>query len=105
MFVLSLTGGPSRPLPGPPLQEGELIQQWSADGRSLFIARFEGLTVRISRRDIATGRTEPWLLAQPDDTTEVTHLLNFQLSRSGESYAYSQERVEVSDLFVVDGLN
>ena len=104
MFVLPLTGGPSRPLPGPPLQEGELIQQWSADGRSLFIARFEGLTVRVTRRDIATGHSEPLLLAQPDDTTGVTRLLNFQLSRSGESYAYSQERVEVSDLFVVDGL-
>ena len=33
LHVLSLSGGPSRELPGSALGPGELIQQWSADGK------------------------------------------------------------------------
>jgi len=104
LHVLSLSGGPSRELPGSALGPGELIQQWSADGKSLFVTKWEGLSVRIVRRNLATGRTEPWFVTRPDDAAGLTRLRTFLLARDGESYAYSAERVEVSDLYVVDGL-
>ena len=100
----SLSGGPSRELTGSALGPGELIQQWSADGKSLFVTKWEGLSVRIVRRNLATGRTEPWFVTRPDDAAGLTRLRTFLLARDGESYAYSAERVEVSDLYLVDGL-
>ena len=78
---------------------------WSADGRYLYLARLKrGMPGSFHRREIATGKTSRWLEFQPADLTGVTRFLGAGITPDGRSYAYSYERVEASDLFVVDGL-
>ena len=78
---------------------------WSADGRYLFLLRIRlGIPGSFDRREISTGKTSRWLEFQPADLTGVTTLGPAIITPDGRSYAYSYERVESSDLFVVDGL-
>ena len=104
LMVTPLSGEVPHPLPGPPLSPGEQVRQWSNDGRYLYIARRQGLSETITRREIASGQTSPWLEIGPAEPTGVTEKRAVALSRDGGSYAYTYWRVESSDLFVVEGL-
>jgi WD40 repeat protein len=105
LMVASLSGGGARPLPGPPVDRDDQLVTWSADGRFLFLSRVRpGIPGSIHRREISTGKTSRWLEFQPSDLTGVTALGTAIITPDGRSYAYTYERVEASDLFVVDGL-
>ena len=103
--VVSLSeGGAPRELPGPPLKANEGILQWSADGRYLFIVWQLGLPARISRREIATGKTTAWLEVQPADPSGVSALRTMVLTPDGRTVVFDYDRTEASDLFVAEGL-
>ena len=105
LMVASMSGGDARRLPGPPLDRDDQIVTWSADSRFLFLIQWrQGPPGVFLRREIATGKTSRWLEFQPPDLTGVTSILPAIITPDGRSYAYSYERVEASDLFVVDGL-
>jgi hypothetical protein len=105
LMVASLSGGAARRLPGPPVDRDDQLVTWSADGRYLFLGRLKpGLPGSFHRREISTGKTSLWLEFQPADLTGVTEFGGAGITPDGRSYAYSYERVEASDLFVVDGL-
>jgi serine/threonine protein kinase/Tol biopolymer transport system component len=105
LMVASLSGGDARPLPGPPVGRDDQLVTWSADGRFLFLVRVRfGIPGSFLRREISTGKTSNWLEFQPADLIGVTRLWSAMITPDGRSYAYSYERVEASDLFVVDGL-
>lgn len=104
LVVIRLAGGPSRELPGAPLRDDEEILQWSSDGRFLYLAWRGALRAKITRRDIASGETSPWLEIQPSDATGVTQVDSVLITPDGRSYAYSYQRREGSDLFVLEGL-
>jgi len=99
--IVSLGHKDLRPLPGP-LESRTGGMFWSADSRSLFIYEEEGLTWRIFRRDIATGRRERWLEATPSDPAGFIPT-RFNLAGDGKSYAYSYRRT-LDNLYLVDGL-
>jgi serine/threonine protein kinase/dipeptidyl aminopeptidase/acylaminoacyl peptidase len=102
--VIPSPGRPPRPLPGPPLRPHEAIRGLSADGRYLYIAWMMGVPAQVSRREIATGKTTPWFAAQPADVVGVTAIGDVHITPDGRTCVFSYERVEASDLFVVDGL-
>jgi len=105
VMVASLSGGEPRRLPGPPVDRDDQLVTWSADGRFLFFVRIRpGLPGSFHRREISTGKTSRWLEFQPADPIGVTTLTSPIITPDGRSYAYGYERVESSDLFVVDGL-
>ncbi|MET0619638.1 MAG: protein kinase, partial [Thermoanaerobaculia bacterium] len=105
LMAASLTGGEPRPIPGPPVDRSDQIVNWSADSRFLFLGRVRpGPPGVFLRRDVATGKTSRWLEFQPADMTGVIMVGPGIITPDGRSYAYSYERVEASDLFVVDGL-
>ena len=105
VMAASLSGGAARQLPGPPLDRGDQLVTWSADGRFLFLVQWRpGPPGVFLRREISTGKTSRWLEFQPADMTGVIRVGPGIITPDGRSYAYSYERVESSDLFVVDGL-
>ncbi len=97
-----LDGGEPRPIPG--VEAGEEPVQWSADGSSLFLARFGELPLRIDRLDLATGRRERWKELLPADRAGLIRIRSISIARDGKSYAYSYDRVLSSDLVVAENL-
>ena len=58
LAVVSLSGGPARPLPGD--TQGELPIQWSPDGRQIYAHNPRELPLRIFRIDVASGQRQLW---------------------------------------------
>ena len=50
---------------GPPSRAN--LDSWSADGRSLYVIEKQEKTAKVFRRDLATGRREPWKEITPAD--------------------------------------
>jgi eukaryotic-like serine/threonine-protein kinase len=91
------------PKPAVDVQTGEAVVRWSADGRSLFLLRNEGLTaVKISRLDLASRREEPWKELKPADPVGV-QMAQVVMTPDGNAYAYSFQR-DICTLYLADGL-
>jgi Tol biopolymer transport system component len=103
-MLVSLEKGDARELPGPAVAPHEALRGWSADGQYLYFSWTMGLPARVARREIATGRTSPWLELSPSDSAGVTAVSSVAFTPDGRTWAYSYNRTEASDLFVVDGL-
>jgi dipeptidyl aminopeptidase/acylaminoacyl peptidase len=102
-FVLPLNGGPRTPLTGP--KAGDVLIQWSGDGRYLFASRVRELPRKIVRIDIETGNREVWReLAPPDPIGVLGVMSRVAITRDGRSYAYAFPRTVTSDLYVLEGL-
>ena len=85
-----------------PLQNGESVVRWSADGRQLFLQQPEGETIKISRLDVATGHKEPWqTLKVPEPGAEFVGTL--ALSADGKACAFSFQH-DLANLYLVNGL-
>ncbi|HEX4440308.1 MAG TPA: protein kinase [Thermoanaerobaculia bacterium] len=103
-MTLSLQSGRVDALPGPVVGTNELLRAWSEDGKSLIFAWTMGVPAKVSRRDVATGKTSPWLELAPSDAAGVTAVSSVAFAPDGNTWAYSYNRTEASDLFVVEGL-
>jgi hypothetical protein len=76
---------------------------WSADGRELFISGPEFFPRRLYRRDIASGRIQPWRSLSPLDPAGVIVVGRVLVAADDRSYVYHYNRV-LNDLFLVSGL-
>ncbi|HLN58678.1 MAG TPA: protein kinase, partial [Thermoanaerobaculia bacterium] len=87
-FILPLDGGPRTPLEG--LEGGDRLDQWSGDGRYLYVSRQQELPGKVFRIEIETGRRELWKELMPADPAGVVNVNNSRIaiSRDGRSYAY-----------------
>ena len=103
-FILPLDGGPRTLIAG--LEPGDRLDQWSGDGRSLYVSRPQEVPGKIFRIEIETGRRELWKELMPADPAGVIAVSNspVAISRDGRSYAYSYARTVVSDLFLLGGV-
>ena len=103
-FILPLDGGPRTPLEG--LEAEDRLDQWSGDGRYLYVSRQQELSGKVFRIEIETGRRELWKELMPADPAGVAHVLDtpIAISRDGKSYAYTYIRIVVSDLYLLDGV-
>jgi WD40 repeat protein len=102
--IVPIAGGPPRAIPGAILELNEYLDQWSADGRYLVTVRDDDAPARIWRLDIETGKKTLWKGVQPADASGLVALYSFHVTRDGRSYAYSYNRMDSSDLYVVEGL-
>jgi Tol biopolymer transport system component len=102
MMAYPLAGGEPRPIPG--VEVGEDPIQWSVDGASLFLARFDELPLKIDQLELASGRRAAWKELMPADRAGLIRIESVFVAPDGKSYAYSCNRVLVSDLYVVQGL-
>jgi hypothetical protein len=103
-MVASLSKGETRALPGSRVSHHEVLRGWSADGQYLYFSWTMGVPAKVSRREIATGRTSSWLELSPEDASGVTAVSSVAFTPDGRGGAYSYDRIESSDLFVVEGL-
>jgi len=94
-------GGEPRPISG--IAEGEVPVQWTSDGRSLYVRRWDEMPARVFRLDLATSRRELWKQIMPADHTGVIAIRGILPTPDGRAYAYSYLRV-LSELYVVEGL-
>ena len=101
-MLFPLAGGDPRPLPG--LEPKETPLQWSADGKSLYTARFGELPLKIERLDLATQKKQLWKQILPEDRAGLIRIESVFVTPDGRHWAYSFNRVLVSDLYLVTGL-
>ena len=101
ILLYPLDGGAPKTAPGPP-EPGDL-DSWSDDGRSIYVTEKEQqMTVKFFRRDLATGRREPWREITPADPAGIFGF-NPVLVPDGKSYVYGYSRA-LSTLYLVQGL-
>ncbi len=94
-------GGEPRPISG--IADGDVPIQWTADGRSLYVRRWDEIPARVFRLDLTTGRRELWKQIMPADRTGVVQIRGILPTPDGRAYAYSYLRI-LSELYEVEGL-
>jgi hypothetical protein len=98
--VLWPTGGGS-PAPVPGLLPGEVVVQFSEDGRSVYAYRPFGNVSEVWLVDLGSGKRRLWKRIQPaDPSADMTAL---RMTPDGETYVYGMYR-PLSTAYVIDGL-
>jgi Tol biopolymer transport system component len=100
LLLFPVEGGDSRPVPGATPEDSVL--RWSADGRSVLVARSWEVPSRIERLDVSTGRRELIRTLGPTNLTGVLQIDPIAISDDEKSHAYSCRRM-ASHLFLVGG--
>ena len=106
-YYLYPVDGRSDPRPLPGYVDGDVLLQWSADGRFLFVREAGNLTLRIHRLDIATGERQFWKELVPPDPSVVIDIGSdpgqVRITADGKSYAYSYWTFD-GELYLAQGL-
>jgi serine/threonine protein kinase/sugar lactone lactonase YvrE len=100
-FAYPINGGERRPIAG--VMDDEAPIGWSADGRSLFVARVEVSSVKVYQVDARTGQRRPWKTFAPADPAGAAWIDRVVVAADGHSYAYDYGRI-LSELYLVDGV-
>ena len=82
---------------------GEGIIQFTADGKSLFVANLFASHARVFKLEIATGKRELWKDLTPADPAGVVLIQSVRITPDERSYIYGCFRV-LSNLYVMTGL-
>jgi eukaryotic-like serine/threonine-protein kinase len=85
------------------LEDEDDIIGWSSDGTSLYVARVNGMPIRVYRFEPATGRRVLLKEVVPADPAGITGPNIILMTPDGKGYMYSIRR-QLSDLYVVEGL-
>ena len=104
VMLYPVEGGEARAARG--AAAGDAPQQWSADGRSLYVRQTTtafSAPVRLFRLNLETGERTPFREMFPEDPAGVVITYQVRLTRDGRSYVYNYYRL-LSDLYLVDGL-
>ena len=101
LVLYPISPGEPRTIPGVgPL---ERAIRWSADSKSVYLARRGEVPMKVFRVDIASGRRELWREFAPSDLTGVVEIQAVEMTPDASAYAYTYVRF-LSDLFVAEGL-
>jgi hypothetical protein len=105
-YLCSINGGADpEPLAG--YRDGDVLLQWSADGRFLFIREAGNLVLRIHRLDLSTGARQFWKELVPPDPTVLVDIGSdpgqVRIAADGKSYAYTYWTFE-GELYLAQGL-
>ncbi len=100
-ILYPVDGGVGRPLPG--FEQGDIISDWSGDGRYIFVFRRDEIPAPVVRIDVATGKREPWRELSPSDTAGALGISRVLLTPDGSTVAYSYTR-SLEDLYLAKGL-
>jgi len=99
--LFPVDGGEPRSLPG--YQQGDVLADWSGDGRYIFAFRRDEIPAPVVRIEVATGKREPWRELSPSDTAGALGISRVLLTPDGSTVAYSYTR-SLEDLYFVKGL-
>ena len=106
-YYLYPVDGKSDPRPLPGYVDGDVLLQWSADPRFVFIREAGNLTLRIYRLDVSSGAREFWKELVPPDPTVLTDIGSdpgqVRITADGKSYAYTYWTFE-GELYVAQGM-
>ena len=104
--IYPVGGGRPRAIPAPPpfSARNQLLMQWRADGRALYVGGWLVDTRRfwIDEVDLETGRRARWKelsLSEPAGS----RIWNAMITPDGRAYAY-EVRTSLSTLYLVEGL-
>lgn len=105
-YLYPLDGGADpQPLAG--YMDGDVLLQWGADGRYLFIREAGNLVLRIHRLDLSTGSRQFWKEPVPPDPTVLVDIGSdpgqIRITPDGRSYAYTYWTFE-GELYLAHGL-
>jgi hypothetical protein len=101
-FLVPVGGDTPKPLPF--LKAGHVALNFSADGRSLFLAKRGERPPAIWRMDLARGSMEIWRVIPLPDLAATVFEESIQITHDGASVAYSL-RTRHDELYVVHGLH
>jgi len=102
LCVIPVEGGETVPIPG--LDPDDSVAGWTTDERFVYVRRGgRGVTARMERLDLATGRAERWKDIAPADRTGLVEVGLPHVTPDGRSYVYATARV-LSELFLVEGM-
>jgi hypothetical protein len=101
VYLYRLGGG--EPISPPGLTNEDNVIAWTADSRSVYVARRGERPLRVSRVDLGTGKRELVRELMPSDAAGVTGVSPVHMLRDGKSWVFGYFRI-LSDLHVVDGL-
>ena len=83
----------------------DIVIQWSADGRALYLRRRGGeVPLRVYRFDLATGERQLWREVTISDRAGVELIPHIFLTPDGRHYVMTYARV-LSDLFLMSGFD
>lgn len=100
VFSAAWDGAP-RPLLG--YEQGDVVADWSGDGRYLFVFKRDQIPAPVVRIEISTGRRDPLCDLAPPDTTGVLGINSILLTPDGATSASSHAR-GLETLYSVKGL-
>jgi Tol biopolymer transport system component len=101
LALYPIGGGSPKTIDG--VEPGWWVEQWSPDGRFLYVREQEKTHANIYRVEPATGRRELWKTVTPADPTGFEEVYAFHVADDEQSYYYTISRV-LSDLYLVRGL-
>ncbi|MBN1567155.1 MAG: hypothetical protein JXA73_04880 [Acidobacteria bacterium] len=99
LLLSPLQGGEPRTVTK--LSADETVNQWSADGRTLFVS-CPGTRLEVSGIDLPSGARRLWKTFQPPDPAGVRASV-FLATPDARGYAYSYMRI-LDELYCVEGL-
>ncbi len=106
-YYLYAVDGTSPPRPIPGYLDGDVLLQWSADGRSLYLREAGNLTLRIHRLDLENGDRQFWKALLPPDPAVLIDIGSdpgqVRIAPDGKSYAYSYWTF-AGELYLAQGL-
>jgi Tol biopolymer transport system component len=106
-YYLYPVDGKSNPRPLPGYMDGDVLLQWSDDGRFLFVREAGNLALRLFRLDVSSGAREFWKELVPPDPTVVVDIGSdpgqVRMTADGKRYAYTYWTFE-GELYVAQGL-
>jgi Tol biopolymer transport system component len=104
-YLCAVNGGEARAIEG--LAEGDVVLQWTADGRSLFVRGAGDLDLKLFKLDLGTGRREAWKELRPPDPAAVIGIAldpgQVRLTPDGRYYVYTSWTFP-SELYLAEGL-
>jgi Tol biopolymer transport system component len=104
-YVCPIDEGEPVPIEG--YLDGDVLLQWGADGRALFVREAGNLELKIYKLDLATGSRELWKELSPPDRAALIDIGSnpgeVRLTPDGRSYAYTYWTFP-GELYLVEGL-
>lgn len=106
-YYLCPVGAADEPRPLGGYLDGDVLIQWSADGKFVFVREAGNLALRIHKLDLSTGRRELWKDLAPADPAALIDIGSdpgqVRLTPDGQSYAYTYWTF-AGELYLVQGL-
>jgi hypothetical protein len=85
------------------LQPDELIANWSADSRHVYVFRPDVYPVKLIKLDVFTGARNLLKEIMPEDPVGLDSIYSVRISRDERSIAYSYTR-SLSELYLATGV-